>query len=262
MSSSVLGSQVCYHGLSGSALWEGRFVRDAESFESFVRNVVFPRISDQESFEEHLRGLATTDLATEHLERVLRATPPVEDWEIGEALAECVLQQDSGREIHWPWNTVCDRRTPRASLPGADLVGFHCEEQSVFLLFGEVKTSSENVTPPSVMVGQDGMIAQLAANATRLEIHHTLLRWLYARCRSAPYEDMYRRAVQRYLASRGKELMIVGVLLRDTAPDERDLRNRAKVLAKQLPEPSRVQLLAWYLPVVASQWLHLLRRSP
>ena len=51
-------------------------------------------------------------------------SPEAEDWEVGEALAECALQHDSGREVHWPWNTVRDRRTPRASLPGTDLVGF------------------------------------------------------------------------------------------------------------------------------------------
>ena len=46
-----------------------------------------------------------------------------------------------------------DRRTPRASLRGADLIGFHCENEALFLLLGEVRTSSEKNTPPRVMRG-------------------------------------------------------------------------------------------------------------
>ena len=74
-------------------------------------------------------------MATEFVERLLNSLPNTKDWEIGEALAECALQSDSEHDVSWPWNTVCDRRTPRASLPGADLVGFLREDEDVFLLF-------------------------------------------------------------------------------------------------------------------------------
>lgn len=39
-------------------------------------------------------------------------------------LQECALREDSVHGMHWPWNTVRDRRTPRVGLPGADLVVF------------------------------------------------------------------------------------------------------------------------------------------
>ena len=53
-------------------------------------------------------------METEFVERILNAVPELKGWEIGEALAECALGNDAGREVHWPWNTVRDRRTPRA----------------------------------------------------------------------------------------------------------------------------------------------------
>lgn len=152
----ALSSAVCYQGRSGSACWEGRHVADATKFVGFVRDLVRPRIvDDASSFEPDLRGLATTGMATEFVERLLNSVPESQDWEIGEALAECVLQKDSGREIHWPWNTVRDRRTPRASLPGADLVGFYSQDDTVLLLFGEVKTSSDAATPPQCHVWRE-----------------------------------------------------------------------------------------------------------
>jgi hypothetical protein len=141
-----------------------------------------------------------------------------------------VLAEDTSREVIWPWNEVRDRRTPRASLPGADLVGF-CRDASGFrLLFGEVKTSGDARTPPQVMYGAHGMTWQLEASATSLGIQHSLLQWLNCRCRSPELRDAYREAVGRYLCSAGKDLLIVGVLLRDTASNEKDVESRARHL--------------------------------
>lgn len=257
-----LGSAICYSGRATSANWEGRSVADADKFKRFLRDAVRPRVADvASSFESDLRGLATTGMATEFVEHLLRAVPEPEDWEVGEALAECALQQDSGREVHWPWNTVRDRRTPRASLPGSDLVGFYREGDSVLLLFGEVKTSSDKKTPPGLMNGGSGMVWQLEQSATRLEIQHALLKWLHSRCRSEPYRDLYEKAVDRYLRSGGKELLFVGTLIRDTEPSELDLKSRGHALAKKLKPPTRIELIAWYLPVPIAEWPMLLREE-
>ena len=256
-----LGSSITYSGAAHPARWEGRVVDHRERFERYVRDVVRPRIADEvSSFDSELRGLATTGLETRFVERLLRAVPVPQGWEIGEAFAECALRDDSDREVHWPWNTVRDRRTPRASLPGADLVGFYCDGQDVFLLFGEVKTSSDANTPPGVMSGGSGMAWQLEQNATRLDIQHALLQWLYARCRSEPHHlELYRRAVERYLESEGKALLLVGVLIRDTPPSEHDLKARGETLSSRIADPTRVDLIAWYLPVPISDWPALMQ---
>ena len=255
----TLNSQVTYSGNEGAVHWEGRVVEGSDRFANYLHEVVRPRVADADSsFATELRGLATTGMETRFVERLLKAVPDPEGWEIGEALAECALRDDSGRNVVWPWNTVRDRRTPRASLPGADLVGFCREEGKVVLLFGEVKTSSDTSTPPSVMSGGSGMAWQLQESATRLDIQHALLKWLHARCRSEPYCDFYRKAVSRYLASGGKELLLVGVLIRDTESRELDLKSRAGMLALHLFQPTRVELVAWYLPVPISAWPALL----
>lgn len=255
---SPLKSALHYQGKSGSVLWEGRTVKDPKAFTDFIHDVVNPRVRDTVSgFDAEMRALATTGMATEFIEKLLNAVPEPEGWEIGEALAECALQHDCGREVHWPWNTVRDRRTPRASLPGADLVGFCCQANLVHLLLGEVKTSSDGTAPPNVMYGGSGMNWQLQQSATRLDIQHALIRWLHARCRSAPYRELFENAVSRYLSSEGKEIVFVGVLIRDTEPNENDLKGRASALAKTMG-PLRVELLAWYLPVPIDNWPKLL----
>jgi hypothetical protein len=200
-------------------------------------------------------------MATEFIGKLLAAVPEPEGWEVGEALAECALQTDSGREVSWPWNTVCDRRTPRASLPGADLVGFLRTGAVVQLLFGEVKTSSDLDSPPNVMNGGSGMAWQLEQSATRLDIQHALLRWLHARCQASPYRELYEEAVGRYLKSEGKDLILVGVLIRDTKPNEKDLRSRGEALSRKLGTSTRVDLIAWYLPVPIAQWPKLLQEE-
>lgn len=236
---------------------------DRAQFEHYMREVVSPRITDDASFfDAEIRGLATTGMETRFLERLLQAVPDPQGWEIGEAFAECALRDDSDRQVYWPWNMVRDRRTPRASLPGADLVGFYCDGPDVFFLFGEVKTSSNPHTPPSVMSGDSGMTWQLERSATHIEVQYALLKWLHARCRSeSHYFALYQKAVERYLESEGKALLLVGVLIRDTTPNERDLRARGEDLSSQIDEPTRIDLIAWYLPLAIPDWPALIQED-
>ena len=259
--SQALKSETVYTGSHGSARWRGCAVFDRDAFSSYIANRVRERVDDDESFDpfaDELRGMATTGMATEFVERLLRAVPRHEPWAIGEALAECVLTDDNSHEVLWPWNSVRDRRTPRASLPGADLVGFCKEGETVLLLFGEVKTSSDRRTPPNVMYGSTGMAWQLEAQATRLDVQHTLLKWLRTRCLDSAHIALYRAAVQRYVQSLGKEILLVGVLLRDTTASDLDVVTRATMLANRLPAPTRIELIAWYLPVAITDWPSLL----
>lgn len=179
-------------------------------------------------------------------------TPELRGW---------VPDDDDTRQICWPWNLVRDRRTPRASLPGADLVGFCKEGDTVLLLFGEVKTSSDARTPPNVMNGSGGMAWQLKDEATRLDIQHALLQWLRARCESSEHRALYQAAVQRYVQSLGKEILLVGILLRDTEPNELDVTARAKSLAESLGSPTRIEITAWYLPIPIEEWPTLLHEG-
>ena len=105
-----------------------------------------------------------------------------------------------------------------------------------------------------MMYGRSGMTWQLESNATRLDVQHSLLQWLRWRCQSAELKPVYREAVGRYLNSSGKDLLIVGVLLRDTPSNEKDVQSRARYLAGRLAAPTRVEVYAWYLPLAVADW--------
>jgi len=173
---------------------------------------------------------------------------PVEErgWAIGEALAEVHLSQEHG--VEWPWNTERDKRTPMASLPGADLVGLTADDGGALLALGEVKCSSEAKNPPQVMHGRSGMTNQLDKLADDLGLLHTLLRWLFPRCKGTPHEPDFDHAVKRLLDSGNKAIVLFGILIRDTEPNPQDLSLRGYDLAGRLQEPTACCLKALYLP--------------
>lgn len=256
-----LPATVRYEGVEGCTSWSGYLVADERAFHSFVQGPVAERARDvetKEDFKEELLALATTGVDPTFLANFFAAVPEEKDWEVGEALAESILVEDMSREVIFPWNEVRDRKTPQASLPGADLVGFCRDDSGFSLLFGEVKTSSDAGSPPQVMYGRSGMAWQLEAEATRLDIQHALLRWLRLRCLTPALLSVYREAVSRYLQSSGRDILIIGILLRDTTCNEKDIQSRARHLAGTLCAPTRVEIMAWYMPVAISEWPDLL----
>ncbi len=202
-------------------------------------------------FLTELRGLATTEMETETLRALLASEPEPLPWQVGEALAEVLLEHWHG--ALWLWDGARDRRTRKASLPGADLVGLCVADGSARLLFGEVKSSSEQASPPGVMTGSDGMIDQLKRLSAK-DDHLTLMKWLRFRCLTPEHRAAYRTAAGRWVQSKGQDVQLFGCLVRDTAPDQKDLSNRAKDLAKTVVEPMHALLTAWYLPVAMTSW--------
>ena len=251
-----LSASLEYRQTMGRVRWEGHAVRDAERFQEYMRHVVARRLTaDDSKLATVLRGLASTEMATDAIGQLLASVRPLKGWEVGETFAECVLRDDVGWQVHWPWNTSRDLRSPNASLQGADLVGFVQRDGETFLLFGEVKTSGEAQTPPTVMTGPGGLPSQLERISLRPDVQHALLSWLHVRCRSQIQRDLFEKATRRYLESGGQSFMLAGVLLRDTTPDERDLRHPAEALSRRLAAaPGSVDLVAWYLPTPIDRW--------
>lgn len=249
MMASVL-STINYEAQDRQVSWRGVCMTDGNSFNTFMTNDVASRLHDEEGtteFEAHLRGLANTGFSRDSLNALLAAEVPEErDWAIGEALAEAYLAREHG--ITWPWNMERDKRTPKASLPGADLIGFEVNGTSARLALGEVKTSTDPDTPPNVMSGRSGMTHQIDTLATNLSILVTLLKWLLPRCKGTAHENTFNVAVSSFLASGSKSVALFGVLLRDTQADEKDLKARGQHLAGRLGTPTTCQLVAVYLP--------------
>lgn len=230
--------------------WHGLRLDDGDEFDKFIANEVKPRLHDEAGkadFTAHLHSLASTGFAHDSLQVILEAEQPEErDWAVGEAMAEAWLSREHG--VIWPWNMERDKRTPLASLPGADLVGFLTHGSETRLALGEVKCSSDSSAPPNVMTGQHGMARQLENLVTDFGLLHVLIRWLQPRCRGNGNEPHFNAAVGLLLQSGIKAMSLFGVLVRDTVPDEKDLSSRGKHLGAIVKEPANCHLLALYLP--------------
>lgn len=245
---------------SGNVTWQGKRATHRSEFNDYLCGSVRSRVIDQGNRAQlyaELSALATTGLAVDTLKQVLSAPEPErKPWEVGEALAECLLEEEHG--VKWPWNTERDKRTPKASLPGADLIGFIVTNNQTLLLLGEVKTSNDAANPPQVMSGRSGMVHQLDELANSPQIHGCLLSWLYSRCKNTALWSSFQEAVRKYLETGGRALMLFGLLMRDTEPHELDLKNRAMALSESVLAPTKVELNAWYFPSLIADWPSLL----
>ncbi|WP_417309845.1 hypothetical protein [Devosia sp.] len=242
--------------------WRGLVIEDHAEFDTYLRGPVWQRVTDaafETDFSADLAALATTDMASDTLAMLLNATVEPLDWEIGEAMAECLLMDEHGAV--WPWNENRDRKTPKASLPGADIVGFLGDGSDAVFLFGEVKTSSDKNNPPGVMAGRGGLAHQIDALANHNDAQNVLLKWLYARCTTPELRHLFRSAGEKYLSSGGKEFAVVGVLLRDTPAHMDDLRTRGSALDGGADSP-RMRLDAWYTPRPIADWLSIAKVTP
>ena len=211
---------------------------------------VVSRLYDEEGstkFETHLLSLATTGFARANLDDILKSeTHEERDWAVCEAMAEAYLGREYG--ITWPWNMERDKRNPRASLPGADLIGFMIEDGKVRLVLGEVKSSSDANTPPSVMKGRSGMVHQLDKLTNDLSLICQILKWLLLRCKGTQFEISFNSAVGLFLNSGNNDIALFGILVRDTQPNKLDLQARGQALSRTLQAPTTCHLLAIYLP--------------
>ena len=208
-----------------------------------------PSLVHDEEGSEELRdlfdGLATTQFETDHLERVLNVPrAAVEPWRVGEALAEAYLVDHRGCEFPWPSGR--DLKNPEASPAGADLAGFIREGDDDLLALGEVKTSFDTDTPPSVMTGRHGMVAQLEALRDATDKVYGIVRYLGFRAQASSWKDKLKVAWVNF--SRQNRFYAFGVLIRDTPPAPLDLQNRCRTLADGCPATVSIELRALYLP--------------
>ena len=104
------------------------------------------------NIESILTDLVETDFEQDSLRRILSDPDAVEDWRVGEAIAETYLQVH--RACCFPWPDGRDERKSGSSLPGADLVGFGKDGGGDCIAFGEVKTSSQANYPPSPKISE------------------------------------------------------------------------------------------------------------
>lgn len=243
-------SNLEYGDNNNSTSWEGISLSDSEEFLEFLQNEVADRlydISGRNDFREDLRGLSLTGMGRENLEAILNSEEPEErDWAIGEAIAEAFLISE--HKVLFPWNMERDKRNPKASLQGADIVGFLKTSTGFRFVLGEVKTSSEKRYPPQNMSGRSGQMGHQIDNlANDLSVIYQLIRWLHPRCKNTEYQEAFEESSTIFFDSGNKDMILYGILIRDTTPNELDLRKRGNSLGNNI-STTTCKLIAIYLP--------------
>ncbi len=245
---------VSYAGQDRQVTWRGVKARAGGELDAFLVNDVAERLQDKEGdsiFATHLRGVAGTLQEQNSLNEILAAEWTEErEWSVGEAIAEAYLAR--GYDVVWPWNMARDKRHPRASLPGADLVGFRVTNGKARLVLGEVKTSSDPNAPPGVMSGNKGMPHQIGGLAGDPSLIVRLLKWLFPRCKNTEHEARFNEAMTLFFSSGNKAVALIGVLIRDTDPSELDLKAGGRYIAERIQTPTTCRLIAIYLPFAIS----------
>jgi len=192
-----------------------------------------------------LATVTETSFEQDQLAQVLASPNNVEDWRVGEAVAEAYLTDH--RDCLFPWPDGRDERKSGSSLPGADLVGVQTDDHGDRFVFGEVKTSGEAKYPPGAVYGRTGLKKQLEDLRDKVSIRNDLFTYLGHRAKNAPWLNRFKAASKRYL-NNSSDIQLVGVLVRDVEPREDDVRVRVEKLGNDCPAGTEIELLAMYLP--------------
>jgi len=237
----------CYSHGAVPSVGNGRSWTEAE-LDAAISGPVSEIVFDDEGAADIsalLAGVAETEFEQKELARVLADPDDIEDWRVGEAIAEAYLSDH--RDCTFPWPDGRDERKRGSSLPGADLAGFHTDPDGDRFAFGEVKTSGETQHPPNAMHGRTGLKKQLEDLRDRIGIRDDLMKYLGHRAVTASWRPRYQAATKRYLAN-SSDVQLFGILIRDVDPHKDDVRVRVDKLADGCPEGTSIELLAIYLP--------------
>lgn len=198
-----------------------------------------------ERAREALSDLVKTDFASATLESVLSTPDSFDEWRVGEALAEEHLSRSTG--CVFPWPDSRSTRNPGSSGGGVDLVGFAHGDRVRFVL-AEVKTSHQQAWPPSVLTSRThGLHAQLMGLNVGDKRCEWAIRYLLMNGEGRDWFDDLRAAIATYLADK-LDVILYGVLVHVSMPNELDLAAEAKKLDGVVAPPTTIRLYALYLP--------------
>ncbi len=246
---------------------------ELEECQSHLIHEVKNNLLDREEWNNTLESLRTLraetgfDVSAELLADIQSFSEEkieTQQFRIGEAFAEVILEQEFSCRFHWNENR--DARNPKGNKTGADLVGFIEVNGQVLFLFGEVKTSSETANrPPQVMTTRYKSIeSQLRSLHDDIRKRRILISYLQNKARHYPsghafFEDF--EAGKRAYYSGECRFHLFGVLIRDVSPDERDVSVSYNRLRTQILEPKGLKLLALYLPIQKKDWLTIINEE-
>lgn len=241
---------------------------DAQTCRKQLQNDVCDNLHDQEEWQDSLDRLRAlgdetgfkSDGLLADIQALNNEEIGVQQFRVGEAYAEVILEQEFSCRFHWNENR--DTRNPKGNKTGADLVGFIEVEGQVLFLFGEVKTSSEIANrPPQVMTGANGVESQLRDLYNNRNKRLILISYLKNKMRHFPEGHQFRTDFdrsQRAYYSGIDDFHLIGVLVSDVEPEERDVSISYGRLRDHVLEPIGIKLLAMYLPIRKEDWLYII----
>lgn len=248
-----------YHGVS----------LDEVECREHLQNSVKYNLYDREEWQDSLdrlralrdeTGFEASDGLLADIQALESEEIEVQQFRVGEAYAEVILEQEFSCRFHWNENR--DARNPKGNKTGADLVGFIEVEGQVLFLFGEVKTSSETANrPPQVMTGAKGVESQLRDLYDDRFKRLVLITYLKNKMRHFPDGHPFRidfEASQRAYYLGIEDFHLIGVLVRDVEYDERDVSLSYGRLRDHILVPKGIKLLALYLPIHKEDWIDLI----
>lgn len=226
----------------------GRRTTSTHEFRRYLQSGVRDRLrraSAREQLRDYLSELKSTGFSTANLDSVSPDEVALAPWEIGEVLAELLLEETE--RAFFPWPPSWDKRSATASLPGPDLIGFLGDEGAECFLFGEVKSSDADDVHASVIYGDDGLRNQIDRLLASEDRRQLLISWLSVRAKGQTWQQRFGHCLAVYVAN-PSQAVIVGVLLRGHNPSEADLGPvRSAVEARR--SQYRTLLVGYYLPV-------------
>jgi hypothetical protein len=247
-------------------------VLDTEECRVHLQGLVKDNLLDREERDDTLdrlralrdeTGFEASDGLLADIQALEDENVQVQNFRVGEAYAEVILEQDFACRFHW--NELRDARNPKGNKTGADLVGFIEVNGQILFLFGEVKTSSETVNrPPQVMTGADGIERQLRDLYSNRIKRQILISYLKNKIRQFGTDHPFRldyNASERAYYSNPENYYLIGVLIRDVDPDERDLSLSYNKLRTRILEPTGLKLLALYLPIQQDDWVGIINEA-
>ena len=251
----MLSIETAYESNNKWSAYQGIVLKE-DGFVEYLSSRVRERFYDIEGIKaliEEFRDIPSTGFEERLLIDIFSTYLPIYDWKIGEALAECYLEDFEKVRFYYP--SLRDAKNPKANLQGADLVGFvDVDKYTTIFLFGEVKTSEDRNSPPKVMYGRSGMIDQLRKIKNDPEIRRLLIKWLGFKVKNLsdnePFKKDYRKALKLYLKYGAEDkYFLFGILIRDTEPKDTDLKSRYESLKSDLSDGAQLKLVALYIPM-------------
>ena len=232
--------------------YRGLVLKNPE-FNKYLQTRVNARFYDSKGktdLRKKLDGIKSSKFDPDFLKLMFEDNDPPRDWEIGEKISECFLEDHCN--CIFPYNDKRDAKNPGSNLPGADLVGFVKIDNKILFLFGEVKTSDQDQYPPSVVYGKEGLINQLKEIRDKPNKRMDLIKWLGHKPESSKDDNEWTKAVISYTTN---EFKIFGVMIRGVTPDERDLKLIFKEITSNIKDEPYLELLSLYIPIMKTQYV-------